>query len=396
MSPVTAFPQARARRAAPRCGGRGLRAERPMGTSGGLGSSPRTSRKCWSWTSRSSKRESRAIRSPRGITLQLARLHLQRAPVGGTENEDLEQAEAHARRSLALRTAHNGETLQVLASALMGQHRFAEAREAGRAAAGDGLDLPDGAVASRRDRARARRLHGGGPHFRHPAHGPRESSGSLRDSPGGRRSVAVPLTRGGCCATRCIRRPDGTACPARSWPGSTGGWAISRCGKAGPTRRERELRGRNRLGAGRSPTPGRHGARGPCARPLARGDRSWRACDREDARPRHPRPALGELGDAGRQRPQRGVRARDGQRRGAPAQRPQSAMGDAPAGPGPGRRPGAGEGSGGDSGPARHLRVGPARLGALSLREDRRSAGTPARGPSRWTPETRRSTSTPE
>ena len=60
---------------------------------------------------------------------QLARLHLQRAPVGGTENDDLEQAEAHARRSLALRTAHNGETLQVLASALMGQHRFAEARE---------------------------------------------------------------------------------------------------------------------------------------------------------------------------------------------------------------------------------------------------------------------------
>jgi tetratricopeptide (TPR) repeat protein len=59
---------------------------------------------------------------------ELARLHLQRAPVGGTENEDLEQAEAHARRSLALRTAHNGETLRILASALMGQHRFAEAR----------------------------------------------------------------------------------------------------------------------------------------------------------------------------------------------------------------------------------------------------------------------------
>ena len=34
------FPQARARRAAPRCGGRGLSAERPMDTSGGLGSSP--------------------------------------------------------------------------------------------------------------------------------------------------------------------------------------------------------------------------------------------------------------------------------------------------------------------------------------------------------------------
>jgi tetratricopeptide (TPR) repeat protein len=60
---------------------------------------------------------------------QLARLHLQRAPVGGTEDADLAQAEAHARRSLALRTVHNGEALQVLASTLMGRHRFAEARE---------------------------------------------------------------------------------------------------------------------------------------------------------------------------------------------------------------------------------------------------------------------------
>jgi tetratricopeptide (TPR) repeat protein len=60
---------------------------------------------------------------------QLARLHLQRAPIGGTEGTDLEQAEAHARRSLALRTAHNGEALQVLASSLMGGHRFAEARD---------------------------------------------------------------------------------------------------------------------------------------------------------------------------------------------------------------------------------------------------------------------------
>ena len=60
---------------------------------------------------------------------QLARLHLQRAPVGGTEDADLAQAETHARRSLALRTAHNGEALQILASALMGRHRFAEARE---------------------------------------------------------------------------------------------------------------------------------------------------------------------------------------------------------------------------------------------------------------------------
>jgi tetratricopeptide (TPR) repeat protein len=61
---------------------------------------------------------------------QLARLHLQRAPIGGTEDADLVQAEAHARRSLALRTSRNGEALQVLASTLMGRHRFVEAREA--------------------------------------------------------------------------------------------------------------------------------------------------------------------------------------------------------------------------------------------------------------------------
>jgi tetratricopeptide (TPR) repeat protein len=61
---------------------------------------------------------------------QLARLHLQRAPIGGNEGADLAQAETHARRSLALRTAHNSEALQVLASTLMGSHRFAEARDA--------------------------------------------------------------------------------------------------------------------------------------------------------------------------------------------------------------------------------------------------------------------------
>jgi tetratricopeptide (TPR) repeat protein len=60
---------------------------------------------------------------------QLARLHLQRAPIGGNEGADLAEAETHARRSLALRTAHNGEALHLLASTLMGGHRFAEARE---------------------------------------------------------------------------------------------------------------------------------------------------------------------------------------------------------------------------------------------------------------------------
>jgi tetratricopeptide (TPR) repeat protein len=60
---------------------------------------------------------------------QLARLYLQRAPIGGNEGADLAEAETHARRSLVLRTAHNGEALQVLASTLLGSHRFAEARK---------------------------------------------------------------------------------------------------------------------------------------------------------------------------------------------------------------------------------------------------------------------------
>jgi tetratricopeptide (TPR) repeat protein len=61
---------------------------------------------------------------------ELARLYLQRAPVGGSEDTDLARAEEHARRSLALRTAHNADALRVLASTLMGRHRFVEAREA--------------------------------------------------------------------------------------------------------------------------------------------------------------------------------------------------------------------------------------------------------------------------
>jgi tetratricopeptide (TPR) repeat protein len=60
---------------------------------------------------------------------ELARLHLQRARVSGSADADLRRAEAHARRSLELRTAHNAEALQVLASSLMGRHRFVEARE---------------------------------------------------------------------------------------------------------------------------------------------------------------------------------------------------------------------------------------------------------------------------
>jgi tetratricopeptide (TPR) repeat protein len=58
---------------------------------------------------------------------QLSRLFLQRARTGGGDG-DLRRAEAHARHSLALRKGRNEESFQVLASSLMGQHRFAEAR----------------------------------------------------------------------------------------------------------------------------------------------------------------------------------------------------------------------------------------------------------------------------
>ena len=59
---------------------------------------------------------------------QLARLYLERARRGGMADADLARAEEHARRPLALRSAHNGEALQILASTLMGRHQFLEAR----------------------------------------------------------------------------------------------------------------------------------------------------------------------------------------------------------------------------------------------------------------------------
>ena len=61
---------------------------------------------------------------------ELARLYLQRARLSGSPDTDLGRAEAHARRSLALRTAHNAAALQALAASLMGRHRFLEAHEA--------------------------------------------------------------------------------------------------------------------------------------------------------------------------------------------------------------------------------------------------------------------------
>ena len=59
---------------------------------------------------------------------ELARLYLQRGRLNPSE-PDLRAAEAHARRSLALRTGHNGAAAQVLAGALMARHAFAEARD---------------------------------------------------------------------------------------------------------------------------------------------------------------------------------------------------------------------------------------------------------------------------
>ena len=58
---------------------------------------------------------------------ELSRLFLQRSRARGGDG-DLRHAEAHARHSLRLRKGRNAEAFQVLASSLMGQHRFAEAR----------------------------------------------------------------------------------------------------------------------------------------------------------------------------------------------------------------------------------------------------------------------------
>lgn len=76
----------------------------------------------------------RAQADPTGAIdeLRLAALYLQRARERGTP-EDLELAEAAARRSLANRRAHNAEAFRALALALIGQHRFAEARAAAEA-----------------------------------------------------------------------------------------------------------------------------------------------------------------------------------------------------------------------------------------------------------------------
>ncbi|HXE56603.1 MAG TPA: hypothetical protein VNK43_01265, partial [Gemmatimonadales bacterium] len=71
----------------------------------------------------------------------LAALYLRRAQATGSDS-DLRHAEAAARASLARRSAHNQTARQVLASALMGQHRFAEALEVARALAAEAPEEP--------------------------------------------------------------------------------------------------------------------------------------------------------------------------------------------------------------------------------------------------------------
>ncbi|MFL5620790.1 MAG: tetratricopeptide repeat protein [Gemmatimonadaceae bacterium] len=77
--------------------------------------------------------ETRAAEDPRGASdrARLAALYLQRARDTGDEQDYL-RAERSARSSLALRIWGNGAASAVLASALLAQHRFAEARDAAR------------------------------------------------------------------------------------------------------------------------------------------------------------------------------------------------------------------------------------------------------------------------
>src|ERR1051325_10032841 len=68
-----------------------------------------------------------------GDRSRLAALYMERARATGTFG-DYERAERLGRRSLALRTDHNGQTFGLLASALLARHAFAEARLVARQA----------------------------------------------------------------------------------------------------------------------------------------------------------------------------------------------------------------------------------------------------------------------
>jgi len=78
--------------------------------------------------------ERRAARDPQGAAdrAQLAGLYLQRARARGGV-ADFRRAEARARQSLARRAGRNGKAQLVLASSLLAQHRFIEARSAAEA-----------------------------------------------------------------------------------------------------------------------------------------------------------------------------------------------------------------------------------------------------------------------
>jgi tetratricopeptide (TPR) repeat protein len=77
--------------------------------------------------------ELRAARDPESAAdrTRLAALYVQRARETGDE-QDYTRAEETARSSLALRTQRNGAASVVLASALLAQHRFTEARDVAR------------------------------------------------------------------------------------------------------------------------------------------------------------------------------------------------------------------------------------------------------------------------
>jgi tetratricopeptide (TPR) repeat protein len=77
--------------------------------------------------------EARASEDPESAAdlARLAALHLQRARETA-DFEDYLRAESAARASLALRTQRNGAAFVSLASSLLAQHRFAEARDAAR------------------------------------------------------------------------------------------------------------------------------------------------------------------------------------------------------------------------------------------------------------------------
>ena len=368
-----------------------------MGTSRRLRTPPRMRRRCCELDIAFFEAASRARRSPHGTTpswpVSISSAHRSAARRTTTWNRRRPTRGARC----ALRSAHNGEALQVLASALMGQHRFVEARELAERLLAHGTRPPDGAVASRRDPDRARRLPGGDPHFRHPAHGAGRARRGAAIRPVGGDPWPSHGGAAGCCATRCIRRPDGTACPARNWPGSTGGWATSRCGKASSTRREREC------GHGIAMVPEDHRLLDGMARvALARG--RWRRRidlgERAIARTLDPA-TLGLLSVScevlGDTRPQRGVRAADGR---LPCARQPGglnrAWSDAPAWT-------AGRDVARVLAKAREeirtrrdIYAGTCSPGRSTAPGRSPKRGAPADGRSRWARETRRSTSTPE